>query len=329
MKYLYKYSNIENAKKALEGQYIFLSSPENFNDIYDSSFGFKLDDLKKVIIGEIASRVKIGEKSYIDLAKKNEIFSNIKTDTSEERYYFIDLFLSEDYFKFLENFGESNSGELFDKLLNKITEITGLNPTTADIELLNKMKEFNYTEFISNFINDKHIQIEQIKKLLHGCILRIGCLSEVHNSNYMWALYANNFNGVCLEYDFQILNKETKKDLHKITYSSDRPVIEKEVIFRFLDDNVMGEKKLEENILKTLTTKNIEFKNENEWRIIKSNANNYFKTKALKRILLGVGITNYDRDIFKNYARKYNIEIYELDYRNDSYTIEFSKIEVE
>ncbi|BCR36680.1 DUF2971 domain-containing protein [Mariniplasma anaerobium] len=328
MNTLYKYTSIENAKKSLEGGYIYLSSPENFNDIYDSSFGFNLDEMKKVIIGEIASRSKIGDKSYIDLAKNVKAFSNKKTDTAEDRYDFIDLFLSNDYFKILEKFGRTNQSELFDELLLKSTEVIGSEPTPDDLEVIDRMKKFDYNELLLKIINDNKDGVEHLKQLINGFIFKIGCLSEIHTSNYMWALYANNFKGVCLEYDYKILKKEVKGDLYKISYSVNRPIIQRESILTFIDDQAKGEKLLEEEILKTLTTKHIEFINEREWRIIKLDSDNNFATKSIKKIFLGHRLSNPDILIFKNYAKKYKIDLYQLICKDDTYTIEFSKIDI-
>lgn len=325
---LYKYTSVENAKKSLEGRYIHLNSPENFNDIYDSSFGYNLDEVKKVIIGEIASRMKIGDKSFIDLAKKVKLFSGIKTNTAEERYEFMDLFLSEKYFKSLENFDDKNKNEIFDDIFLKSSKIIGSDPTSADYVLIDKMKNFNYSQLLFKIITENTNQIKNLKRLINGFIFSIGCLSENHTSNYMWALYADDFKGVCLEYDYKTLKKETKGDLYKISYSINRPIIQRQSILTFLDDREKGENLLENEIHKILTTKHIEFNNEREWRIIKLDSTSQFITKSIKSIFLGHGLSEPDILIFKDYAMKYNIDLYKIILKDDTYAIEFSKIDV-
>ena len=54
--YLYKYSNLENTKRSLKDSYIYMSSPENFNDIYDSILGYEEDNIQQILIGKICNK---------------------------------------------------------------------------------------------------------------------------------------------------------------------------------------------------------------------------------------------------------------------------------
>ena len=50
----------------------------------------------------------------------------------------------------------------------------------------------------------------------------ISCLSESDNSLLMWAHYANNHRGMCVEYDLMEINKKLKFTPVPIIYSKDR-----------------------------------------------------------------------------------------------------------
>ena len=326
MKRLFKYTSLEYAKQSLEGEYIYLSSPEKFNDVYDSSLGFRPDDIFKIFTGEISAKAQINNKSFIDIAKNVEVFSGYSTETAEDRFKFIEEILKEENFAFIKKIAEMNQNEFVDKLLEKSVEVLGKQPTKADIELTKKLKEFDFNEYINKIFGDKKSEIENLSRVLNGFDMRIGCLTENHQSNYMWALYGRNFKGVCLEYDFETLNKELDGNLFKVTYSKNRPIIEKESIFKFMDENDGGREELEKDILKTLTTKHIEFEKELEWRIIRINVESEFYTKSLKSIYLGYKLDESDVAFFKDYAETNKIGIYKMDLSDDSYNVNFVKL---
>ncbi len=324
MKYLYKYSSIENAIKSLEGEYIYLSSPKDFNDLFDSSLGFNEEAMKKLFITLVSSHQIINGKSFIDIAKGVFPFSEFPTHSLEEQYDFIEFFLSENNFKFLENFGNENQNEMIDKILDKAVEITGLQPTENDIKAYDKFRSFNFLNFLQELMDKYKVQIQEARDYITGYKFKIGCLTEVKNSNYMWALYASNFKGVCLEYDYEELNKDADNEIYQINYSSVRPILLHTDIIEYIN-NLEYKDKFEQKIMNIYTTKFIEFSNEREWRIIKVQEAREFKTKALRKIILGYNLKEETKEVFKKYALKLNVEIEEIDYSSDSYELNFKK----
>lgn len=85
----------------------------------------------------------------------------------------------------------------------------------------------------------------------------ISCLSESCDSLLMWAHYANNHCGICVEYELLEINKQLQFTPVPIIYDEDR------VVYGSLDDNA------NEVFIKCLTSKSPEWSYEKEWRIIR------------------------------------------------------------
>lgn len=90
----------------------------------------------------------------------------------------------------------------------------------------------------------------------------ISCLSESDESLLMWAHYANNHCGMCVEYDLLEISKQLGFTPVPIIYSDDR------VCFRSLQIETIEKDSL--NIfIQSITTKSSEWSYEREWRIIR------------------------------------------------------------
>lgn len=85
----------------------------------------------------------------------------------------------------------------------------------------------------------------------------VSCFSEIENLNSlrMWAHYANNHKGICVEYDFQDVNNACSFGCIPIVYSDVHPF--KDFFF---------EKKVH-NFVNFVYVKSAEWKYEKEWRI--------------------------------------------------------------
>ncbi len=82
--------------------------------------------------------------------------------------------------------------------------------------------------------------------------LRVASFSETYRSASMWAYYANSHRGVCLEYDFSRLDKDSDilaRNMYKVSYSTTIP------------ENKFGR-------IYSPTVKGVEWAHEREWRFI-------------------------------------------------------------
>ena len=90
----------------------------------------------------------------------------------------------------------------------------------------------------------------------------ITCLSELDDSLLMWAHYANNHRGMCVEYELMEINRQLKFTPIPIVYSEDRACIGS------LNPDTV-ERDTTKVFLESLTAKSSEWSYEKEWRIIR------------------------------------------------------------
>ena len=93
----------------------------------------------------------------------------------------------------------------------------------------------------------------------------ITCLSELDDSLLMWAHYANNHRGMCVEYELMEINRQLNFTPIPVIYSEDRACI------RSLNLDTVG-RDTTKVFLESLTTKSSEWSYEKEWRIIRDDS---------------------------------------------------------
>ena len=103
---------------------------------------------------------------------------------------------------------------------------------------------------------------------------RVASFSEVWDSIPMWSYYANSHKGVCIKYNFNLLNKEdiTNKNilqsLQKVWYSDNRPIDDKALYSPFV--------------------KGIDWAHEREWRLFRDFGSEYVSLPCIAEIYLGI-----------------------------------------
>ncbi|KLI27633.1 hypothetical protein A9X77_08400 [Brachyspira hyodysenteriae] len=140
----------------------------------------------------------------------------------------------------------------------------------------------------------------------------IGCLSLTNDNSLMWSHYADKHEGICIEYNFNnfFQNKPDDIILKKVSYVNDI-IIEKDSILTSKSNN-------ENNIVDILSTKSIEWKYENEYRVIKyynDDKNNTIQM-PIKNIYFGAKIPKDDRDFLIKILNNKNIGFYQANFDN-------------
>ena len=110
---------------------------------------------------------------------------------------------------------------------------------------------------------------------------KIACFSENKDSIPMWAYYANNHQGICLEYDVQSLtgdNAKLKEAFCKVHYSEYRP--------RDID--------VDDGRNRALIVKGSQWAHEHEWRLICKPKGNFVDLPCLSAVYLGVNFLEDD-----------------------------------
>lgn len=90
----------------------------------------------------------------------------------------------------------------------------------------------------------------------------VSCLSESEKSLLMWAHYANNHRGICVEYDLLKINSVLGFTAVPVIYSEGR------TCFDCFDPQII-EKDTQKLLIQSLTSKSPEWSYEKEWRIVR------------------------------------------------------------
>lgn len=150
-----------------------------------------------------------------------------------------------------------------------------------DIEKIAKEFSFKNRKVIKKEVNGAEIEAEYYKdmepddkKELNDKIhklnediknkLSIFCLAERNDINPMWAHYADNHEGICIEYDLKKYENTFLKTIcFPINYVEKNDVTEdliSLVVYKNLENTIF--------LLKVATTKSKDWEYENEWRIV-------------------------------------------------------------
>ena len=129
----------------------------------------------------------------------------------------------------------------------------------------------------SNLICEMYYELsirEPTKKRICG---KVACFSETWESIPMWSYYADSHKGVCMKYDFALLDASDSNfekiisSLHKVWYSEHRFVDRNDTFAPFI--------------------KSLQWAHEQEWRLFREHQEEYVYIPCLSEIYLGV---NFD-----------------------------------
>ena len=133
----------------------------------------------------------------------------------------------------------------------------------------------------------------------------------------MWAHYANNHRGICVEYDLIEINRVMQFTAIPVIYSDERPC------FRFFDPKSI-EKDIHRLFIHSLTSKSPEWSYEKEWRIVRDQGAcgdnwNIDKKGALLKMIQPSSITlgcaaqtEFEQKV-KNYCSSRKINLYKME----------------
>ena len=145
----------------------------------------------------------------------------------------------------------------------------------------------------------------------------IACFSEKYDINPMWAHYADNHKGVCIEYNFW--EDKLLRDICFPVYYVDK------AYNNYICLKILKEFKAKNRLISQLYLKKGKYWNyEKEWRIVipnnfKSdklnfrwkNRKRYLEFLKPKSVYLGYNINNDDKKYMKSLCRDYDIKIYD------------------
>ena len=146
----------------------------------------------------------------------------------------------------------TNEKEIFDSVMEYIPETRRIRPGSPAWHQLR--------EKIIREIKSLKTNLEQLK-----FTTGISCFSESDDSLLMWAHYANNHRGICVEYELLEINKQLRFTPIPVIYSENR------VRFNNLSQETMDTDAMKV-FIESLTSKSPEWSYEREWRIVRDNS---------------------------------------------------------
>lgn len=141
------------------------------------------------------------------------------------------------------------------------------------------------------------------------------CFSEVWNSLLMWAHYANNYNGYCIEYDMTKVRDYIKTNLFPILYEEEYIDITDYLISTNSNTGLIS------NLIKAK-----EWQYEKEWRIVKYKENPFYFRPAVKAIYLGTNCSKDDKEEILKWAKDSNRKVYNIQISKTKYNLEAQRI---
>jgi hypothetical protein len=203
-------------------------------------------------------------------------------------------------------------------------------------------KSNKFKKYINKFLREKKDALENKMKKISNTNIRVACFSRFKNDNgfmnksQMWAHYADNHKGICVEYDISPLikdiafsleswefyeNKEEyleerllatiKGGLFPIIYTSNRVRLPYTKLKKL---NPSKRNFVEELLYKAYITKSTNWSYENEWRlIVDEEISEYFGNKIpfpfIKRIFLGCNIPEMHKKLLIDIGKEHNVEV--------------------
>lgn len=293
---------------------LWLSHPDSFNDPYDCKVGYdSLGFEKTIVLDYIFKKHCVESDNSLFGFTKSEIEKLSRATTSWERYNSI---FSIDYYEFL-----------FYHLLRK--------------------KDEKFQRTIRTFIQSTNEGIENQVAKIRKTNIRVACFCNLNDEeflkkNQMWAHYADNHRGFCVEYDITPLKNElafkhdyfryddTKEEylderrevilkggLFPLIYTSNRvsiPISRLVKLHSAEQLDLDNDNYYDELLYKTYITKSSVWSYEKEWRfILDDKICDYYDNKIpfpyIKKIYLGCRMEKRYIELLLDIAEENNINI--------------------
>lgn len=331
--------DIENIRHGV----VYARTPLEMNDPFDSKIGFSVEAVYEECIDLVLHQADANMDPNLKLVLKNllkyrvvgETLGFINALNALKKYIFTQSLIAKVPTANLPQFIARD----LDKLYRKCP--------TETRNYLNKDAFFVFSLFIKDYqnqdISEKTIvdalNIEETLKALEQAVVKardetylpfltdflskvtVTCFSASGWDNQlMWSHYANSYSGICVEYDFEKMEKFIGF-MYPVKYSSVRPTVS-------LKDLGITEIKIDENgkfvggevnasaILSSLLGKNKCWSYEAEWRIINVEGKPYtpifVDVPFIKSITLGLNLDGICKQLLWDVCKERDIECYQL-----------------
>lgn len=201
-------------------------------------------------------------------------------------------------------------------------------PSTDFLQKSSELANLFGKDISENDINNVYNKIDGMIKGLYiqlSKVIGVSCFSTSSDNILMWSHYANKHRGICIEYDFSLLEQleNINAFLLPVMYSNERPLLpfeklelengqaKQESVIRIMPD-----------LIRAILTKSKFWDYENEWRFIAlAEPKQPVKLPIISRIFTGANITedDYNKVVSATENRKIPITKYSL--KRDKYEL--------
>lgn len=252
---LYKYfpnvrnvDNINYSIESLKKNTVYLQTPNNFDDVYDSDIHMDYTEYERYRLIEYCKR------------------SNIQIDENLSTQKIGNLFVQSLLKKYLETKDFSN---IFTK--NNLTEIEKLSNKLFILKIIKQLEKLNdLTKAVQAAIQS---DFEEYSSQLKNTF-RISCFTTDPYSQLMWAGYANCHKGFCVEYTILPNDKRYEKiylNLFPMIYCKTRPNMTKQL--SNFEDKDITEDMVWNIYFHGALRKSLDWAYQNEWRLLMPRGN--------------------------------------------------------
>ncbi|MEB8330779.1 DUF2971 domain-containing protein [Flavobacteriaceae bacterium KMM 6897] len=282
---MFKYSPINSySLQNLHNSQIYFNNPLDFNDPFDT--------FHPATVGELSNEkfVSLFCRIYRREFEEKTIIKILNGQISKDELY---------------DFSKEHIDYFFD--FDKNNENVALHSKENFLSAIEQEKEKSTPIIIEELFISIKIKLEDtirssIEKTRDDLFSKIGvsCFSKNNSNLLMWSHYADSHKGFCLEFDS---NLEPFSKSFEVIYNSNIPTINSDLL---LDDKLSLE-----SFKKLLSYKSIDWKHEDELRLLHQEKNKIFRypRHALKSIYFGIKITQADVEIVCSLLKTNNAKI--------------------
>ncbi len=295
---------------SIQSQSVYLSSPRNFNDPFDSYVCIELDSFVKLFL--------LKELKNKGLVSENHSENNI----SEQEYWEIYHSWSKDE-EMPQNIYHPNRTD-FSTTIYKICK--------SKSEELKK----NIDQIRLDAQKECSRKIDNIRNMQFkiSCFSNFQSESELLSNTTMWSHYSDNHNGFCVKYSLDFKQLENKDSilcgLFPVTYTANVPKVSPRELLRLKNENdkLVLNKHVLKTTYKSLTTKSKFWNYEKEWRLIIGDRNseiilnNTIPFLKIDTIYLGCRIESNFKKHLIHFAADNDIKVYQTKQNNEKFILD-------
>ncbi len=298
----------------IENRALYLSSPRDFNDQFDSYVCIEAEKFKKYYL---LKRLK-----ELNLRSKNEEEGKV----SEKEYYEI----------YHSGTRETDPPIYLNKARPKHFIFT-----LFDIR---KKKSRHLSGLLYEIVEEARRECRKKIDYLRNMEFRISCFSnfkdeaELLKNTTMWSHYADNHRGFCIKYKMDFKNVSNENSIRcgffPVNYTCKVPRLSPRELMKlkFNNDELVLSRSVLKTAYKTMITKSTSWDYEKEWRLIISKydsdilVNNSIPFLDIEAIYVGSKTESNFRKYLVQFAAKNNIQIYQARLSNEKFELRLHEL---